>query len=137
MGESELSAEVSGVTPLQAPSDSTVTFIDPNPTIEWTNNDSSSDGGIRIDVSTDGGSTYNELASGLAPNTSTYTHTSSSYGNTYTYRVVRITDHATATSGTATIQTALPITVDGVQVIDITVDGNSVTGLTIDGTTIF
>mgnify|MGYP002761563619 CR=1 FL=1 len=136
-GDSDLSNEIDAVTVLPAASNASASANNGNVDLSWTNNDSSSDGGIRIDVSTDGGSTYNELASGLAPNTSTYTHTSSSYGNTYTYRVVRITDHATATSGTATIQTPLPITVDGVQVIDITVNGNSVTGLTIDGTTIF
>lgn len=66
-------------------------------TLTWATNDNSPDGGIDVERSTDGFATVTTIASGLSP--STTTHTDTPPDNTdYEYRVVRYTDHVTATS---------------------------------------
>ena len=105
MAESALSSEVTATTVLPAPSGLSSSYSDGTISLSWTNNDDSSDGGLEVERSTDGGSTWSTLASGLATTTTSYDDTSVSTDSTYDYRVTRNTDHATATSGTTTVQT--------------------------------
>ena len=106
MAESDLSAEVNATTVLPAPSLLSATATDNgNVDLSWTNKDDSIDGGIDVDRSTDGFSTVNTVTSGLSPSATTYTDTSTSGGEIYEYRIERNTDHATATSETATVKT--------------------------------
>lgn len=105
-GDSDPSNEVNETTVLPAPSigGPSVDSSD-NVVVPWTNNDDSPDGGIDVERSSDGGSTWTDVATGLSPFTTSYTDTSVSEGETYQYRVERNTDHATATSGTSSITT--------------------------------
>lgn len=50
---------------------------------------------------------WTDVTTGLSPTTESYTDTTVSRGTTYEYRIERNTDHATATSGTASITTYL------------------------------
>jgi hypothetical protein len=102
---SNLSSEVNAVTVLPAPSDLSSSFSSGSIDLSWTINDLSEDGGIDVERSSDGGSTYSDVATGLAPSTTSYSDSSITTGESYTYRVERNTDHATATSGTTTQQT--------------------------------
>lgn len=105
--------------------------------ITWTNNDDSSDGGISIDRSSDSGSTWTTIASGLSVSTTSYTDNPSG-SDSYRYRVIRDTAHTTAISAeTSDVQNTLPVTIDGTQVLEITIDGTAVQSITIDGDIIF
>jgi len=104
MAESPISAEVNATTVLPAPSSLSATVnSNNNVDLSWTNNDDSSDGGIDVERSTDGFSTVNTVASGLATTATSHTDTTVSEGVEYRYRIERNTDHATATSGTTTV----------------------------------
>lgn len=103
--ESDLSSEVNATTPLPAPSDVTAVVTDADGsgdyayTIEWVNNDNSSDGGIDITANIPGipGSPDDTIVSGLSPSTTSYT---TSLGVPYSdVNVKRNTDHATSASG--------------------------------------
>ena len=138
MAESDLSNEVNATTVLPAASNlTTIVNNNDNVDLSWTNNDDSIDGGIDVERSSDGGSTWNDLVTGLSPSTTSYEDTSASVGNTYKYRIERNTDHATATSVTATITVTLGFTIGGNVVTEATIDGDPVTGLTIDGDVVF
>lgn len=108
-----------------------------NVDLSWTNGDDSTDGGVDAERSSDGGSTWTDVTTGLAVTTESYTDTSVSVGTTYDYRIKRNTDHATTTGGPTTTKTFLPITIGGDNVFELTIDGEPITGLTIDGTTVF
>ncbi|PHQ43954.1 hypothetical protein Z052_02095 [Halorubrum sp. C191] len=88
-------------TDLPPPSAPTLDADSGDVTLTWTNQDNSTDGGIDVERSTDNFATVTTVASGLAPSTTTHTDTPPSETN-YDYRVVRYTDHATATSGVGT-----------------------------------
>lgn len=105
MAESDLSSEVNATTILPAPTIGTPSYSNGEVTVPWTNNDDSPDGGIDVERSTDGFSTVTTVASGLSPSTESYTDTTVTEGMTYEYRIERNTDHATATSGTASVST--------------------------------
>jgi hypothetical protein len=102
MAESDLSTEVSATTELPSPSGLSASSPDGQTEIDlsWTVNDNSSDGTIDVERSSDGGSTWANVTTGLSPSTNSYTDTSVSTGTTYKYRIERNTDHATATSET-------------------------------------
>lgn len=134
---SDLSNEVSATTVLAAPSIGEPTFDSGAVVVPWTNNDNSSDGGIDIERSSDGGASWSSVSTGLSPSTKDYSDSTVSQGKTYEYRIERNTDHATATSGTATVKTFLPITIDGEKVVDVTVDGVSVSSISFDGSSLF
>lgn len=87
-----------------------------------------------MERSSDGGSIWSDVTTGLSPSTTSYTDTTVSKGVTYTYRIERNTNHATSTSGTTSVDTGFDIYIDGDQVKEITIDGTSVTEVTIDGT---
>jgi hypothetical protein len=106
MAESDLSSEVNATTVLPAPSNVSGSFSSGSISISWTNNDDSSDGGIDVERSSDGGSTWSDVTTGLAPSTTSYDDLSITSGESYQYRIERNTDHATATSSpSGTIQT--------------------------------
>jgi len=110
MAESGLSNEVNATTVLPAASNvSASTNSNGNIDVTWTNNDDSTDGGIDVERSTDSFSTANTVVTGLSPSTTSYTDTTVSDGKTYEYRIERNTDHATATSATASVTTAQSI----------------------------
>lgn len=97
-------ASVSGVTPL--PSASSLAVVESaqdEATASWTNEDNSSDGSIAVERSTDGFSSVTTVAGGLSPSTTEYVDTTVDGTETYEYRIERTTDHATATSGTASV----------------------------------
>ena len=71
--------------------------------LTWTNNDDSPDGGIDIERSTDGGSTWDDLITGLSVSTESYTDTTILAEGTYDYRIERNTDHTSATSSSVDI----------------------------------
>jgi len=104
----KLSGEVTATTELPSPSNVSADSSSSDITVSWTNNDDSLDGGIDVERSTDGFSTVTTVGSSLSPSATSFTDTSVSEGKQYAYRVERNTDHATATSGTASAQ--LPIT---------------------------
>ncbi|WP_436935716.1 hypothetical protein [Halovenus marina] len=106
MAESDLSAEVNATTVLPSASDVTASYASGSISLSWTNNDDSSDGGIDVERSSDGGATWSDVITGLAPSTTSYDDSSVTAGESYQYRIERNTDHATATSSqSGTIQT--------------------------------
>lgn len=107
MAESDLSTEVNSTTVLPAATGLSGTESNGSIDLSWTNNDDSADGVIDVERSTDGFSTVNTVASGLATTTTNYTDTTVSSGVTYEYRIERNTDHATATSSSATVITSI------------------------------
>jgi len=107
MAESDLSSEVSGVTILPAATGLSGSESSGDIDLSWTNNDDSPDGGIDVERSTDGFSTVNTLASGLATTTTSYTDTTVSEGVAYEYRIERNTDDETATSEKTSVATSI------------------------------
>ena len=105
--------------------------------MNWSNNDDLSDGGIDVERSPDGGSTWNSVNTGLSTSTSSYTDNSGNSGTTYSYRIERNTDHASATSNTASSTYKTPISIDGDQVREVTIDGEQINSITIDGDQVF
>nr|WP_144049974.1 fibronectin type III domain-containing protein [Halorubrum sp. C191] len=97
-------ASVSAVTPLPSASSlAAVESAQDEATASWSNEDNSSDGSIAVERSTDGFSSVTTVASGLSPSTTSYVDTTVEGTETYAYRIERSTDHATATSGTASV----------------------------------
>jgi len=114
MVESDLSSEVNATTVLPAPTLGTP-FADTNSEIvvPWTKEDDSSDGSHGVERATNGGS-FQSVASGLSASTEEYaTGTAVPGTDTYTYRVIRSTDHATATSGTVDVFVDYAVTITG------------------------
>jgi len=74
---------------------------DGNVDVSWSYTDSSTDGGVDVERSTDGFSTLTTVASGLSTSTTSFTDTSASRGVTYTYRIERNTQFTTETSGSS------------------------------------
>lgn len=101
-GESDLSNEDDATTDLPEPAIGDTYYYQQTQEIEvpWTINDNSGDGGVDIERSTDDGDTWSTIATGLDPGSSPYYDSDVPLGETYTYRIERNTDHATATSGT-------------------------------------
>lgn len=110
MAESDLSSEVQATTVLPAATGLSGAESNGDVELSWTNNDDSSDGGIDVERSTDGFSTANTVASGLAPTTTSYTDTTVSEGTAYEYRVERNTDHATIDSLSSEVSVLAPPT---------------------------
>jgi hypothetical protein len=73
--------------------------------LSWSKVDNSTDGGWDVERSTDGGSSWTVIATGLSPSKTAYTDGMVSEGTPYTYRVRRYTDHASTYSNTATVPT--------------------------------
>lgn len=118
MAESDLSSEVAATTVLPAASGVSATEnSNGNIDLSWTVNDDSPDGGQDIERSSDGGSTWTDVATGLGDDTTSYTDTSVSEGVTYEYRVERNTDHATTTSSTVSVTTTITVTVSAETVV--------------------
>lgn len=107
MAESDLSTEVNATTILPAATGLSMSESNGVVDLSWTNNDDSSDGDIEVERSTDGFSTVNTVASGLAITATSYTDTTASEGVIYEYRVERNTDHATETSSAKKIITSI------------------------------
>jgi hypothetical protein len=106
MAESDLSSEVNATTVLPEPSNVSGSFSSGTISVSWTNNDDSTDGEIDVERSSDGGATWSNVTTGLAPSTTSYDDSSVTAGESYQYRLERNTDHATATSSpSGTIQT--------------------------------
>lgn len=105
-GESNTSNEESGQTPLPTPTlDNINDTIERELTINYTLNDDSSDGDLLIERSTDGGSSWSDLATITDLTLSSYTDSGLLDGEQYSYRLTRRTDHAsqqTAASSTTT-----------------------------------
>lgn len=101
--------------------------------VTWTNNDDSPDGNIDIERSSDGGSSWTTIASGLSTSATSYTDSSVSSGTDYQYRIERNTGHASSTSGAASVHVGFNIFFGGSQVQYVTIDGTSVQDITIDG----
>ncbi|UIO98905.1 hypothetical protein Hbl1158_10200 [Halobaculum sp. CBA1158] len=117
--DSALSNEAEGTTPLPAPSidsldDSTQREI----TVTYSLNDNATDGDVLIERSTDGGATWSAVATITDLSATEWTDTGLDDGTEYSYRVTRRTDHAEATSGTATATTIAPEPVLDTAVID-------------------
>lgn len=108
MAESSLSNRVQTTTTLPAPSNLSATVNSSSVDLTWTNNDDSSDGSIDVYRSSDGGSSWSEISNNLSPNTSSFTDSSISAGNTYQYYVYRTTSHTNAQSSTITVETTAP-----------------------------
>lgn len=133
---SSTSAEAASTTSLPAPSNTSTSTVSADQVdISWTNNDDSSDGNIDVERSS-GGSAWTTAASGLVTTTTSYTDSSVSGGTDYQYRIERNTDHASSTSGTASVHVGFNIFIDGTQVQYVTIDGTSVQDITIDGTSV-
>lgn len=96
MAESELSGEVSATTVLPGPADLTPEKTADGAGLAWAKVDDSPDGSVAIERSDDGGSTWTTIVTDLSPDTESYTDTTISDGDPIVYRVVRSTDHATA-----------------------------------------
>lgn len=101
-GDSGVSNEDSATTVLSqngAPSldTSTAGQID----LTWTKDDDSSDGTWDVERSTDGGSSWADVTTGLAVGTTSYTDSTVDDGTQYDYRLERNTDHATTHSSSA------------------------------------
>lgn len=108
-GESDVSNEANATTALPTPTlDSLDAATENEITVSWTKTDDSSNGSWSVDVSTDGGSSWSTVVSGLGPTITSYTHTGLLDGEQYTYRVTRNTDHASKTTGTMAATTILP-----------------------------
>jgi len=75
---------------------------------DWTKTDDSSDGESELQLSTDGGATWSIAVDGIAPSTTSATASGLRHGEQYNVRIVRKTDHATATSNTLQRTTDLP-----------------------------
>lgn len=108
MAESDLSTQIDAVTVLPAPSGVSTSTTTSDVTITWTNNDDSSDGNITVEKSTDGGTSWSDATTTLAPSDTSYTDTSVTQGDTYQYRVTRVTDHTEATSSSVSATVNLP-----------------------------
>ena len=110
MGESSLSSEVSAVTVLPEISNITAIYGSSGGVeLTWQREDESPDGGFDIERSTDGGSTWSDVATNLSTTTSSYTDTSASNGTVYDYQVERNTDHVSVTTNSVPVD-LLPIT---------------------------
>ncbi|MEE6210861.1 LamG-like jellyroll fold domain-containing protein [Salarchaeum sp. III] len=77
-------------------------------TVSYTLPDNSTDGDIVIERSTDGGATWTTVATITDLSKTSYTDTGLLDGVSYTYRLQRRTDHASAESGTLSATTILP-----------------------------
>lgn len=99
MAESAPSTQVAVTSTLPAGTIGTVSESSGDIDVPWTKADDSTDGDWDVERSTDGGSSWNTITSGLSPSTTSYTDTTAQRGTTYVYRVERNTNHAEATSG--------------------------------------
>ncbi len=103
---SAATSSASNVLPLAAPSNLTLSS-NQNSTVNlsWTSNDTNATG-YDIQVSTDGGKTWSDLAQVSGVKTTTYTDSTTSDGSTYTYEV-----KATSTSAASAFSKSAMITV--------------------------
>lgn len=81
--------------------------------LSWSNQDDSPDGTIAIERSSDDGSTWSDIATGIDPAKEFYVDSSVTSDNDYTYRIRRETDHVTATSGESNTALVRGVSVHG------------------------
>lgn len=90
--------EVSAIAPLTAPPAPTVTSGSGLNVVSWQSVNDTALGSVTLERSTDGGSSWSSVASGISPTTTTYDDTNVTSGTTYQYRLKRITSHTSVTS---------------------------------------
>lgn len=104
-----LGPEKSTTTSLPAPVvDSLDVSVQREVTVNYTLNDNSSDGDVLVELSRDGGSTWEHSQTVSDLSATSVTFTGLLDGEEYTARITRTTDHASAQSGTASAITILP-----------------------------
>ena len=128
MAESNLSSEVNSVTSLPAPTNLSIS-ISSTVDLLWKNNDNSSDGGIFVERSDDGGSTFSSISDSLSVGTSSYQDDIPTGQDSARYRVVRSTDHKTSRSSSVSVDIVQPpesLSVDNISNTSSTVSWNDI-----------
>jgi len=128
MSERNISTEVNSVTSLPAPTNLSIS-ISSTIDITWKNNDNSSDGGVFVERSDDGGSTFSSISDSLSVGTTSYQDDIPTEQDSATYRIVRSTDHKTSRSNSVSVDIVQPpesLSVDNISNTSATVSWNDI-----------